>query len=72
MKKLISYIIALFLTLQISAQEQPNIVLVFLDNFGYGEPGFNGGGILRGAPTPRMDKLADEGMRLTNFNIEVQ
>jgi len=54
------------------AQEKPNIVIIFLDNFGYGEPGFNGGGILRGAPTPRMDQLADEGMRLTNFNVEVQ
>lgn len=54
------------------AQERPNIVIIFLDNFGYGEPGFNGGGILRGAPTPRMDQLADEGMRLTNFNVEVQ
>ena len=25
------------------AQEKPNIVLVFMDNFGWGEPGFNGG-----------------------------
>ncbi len=57
---------------KIQAQNQPNIVVVFLDNFGYGEPGFNGGGILRGAPTPRMDKLAEEGFRLTNFNVEVQ
>ena len=54
------------------AQEKPNIVLVFLDNFGWGEPGFNGGGIIRGAATPRLDKLADEGLRLTNFNVEVQ
>jgi arylsulfatase len=54
------------------ADSKPNIVLVFLDNFGWGEPGFNGGGIVRGAPTPRMDKLADEGLRLTNFNVEVQ
>ncbi|MDT0552714.1 arylsulfatase [Urechidicola vernalis] len=54
------------------AQEKPNIVIVFLDNFGYGEPGFNGGGILRGTETPRMDQLADEGLRLTNFNVEVQ
>ena len=71
MKKLIAFAGILFIALQISAQ-QPNIVLVFLDNFGYGEPGFNGGGIIRGAPTPRMDKLAEEGMRLTNFNVEVQ
>ncbi len=54
------------------AQERPNIVLVFMDNFGWGEPGFNGGGITRGAATPRIDRLADEGLRLTNFNVEVQ
>lgn len=54
------------------ANEKPNIILVFMDNFGWGEPGFNGGGIIRGAATPRLDQLADEGMRLTNFNVEVQ
>jgi len=56
----------------VSAQDKPNIVVVFMDNFGWGEPGFNGGGIVRGAPTPRLDQLANEGMRLTNFNVEVQ
>jgi arylsulfatase len=55
-----------------AAQEQPNIVLVFMDNFGWGEPGFNGGGIIRGAATPRLDGLAAAGLRLTNFNVEVQ
>jgi arylsulfatase len=54
------------------AAQKPNIVLVFMDNFGWGEPGFNGGGIIRGAPTPRIDKLAAEGLRLTNFNVEAQ
>jgi arylsulfatase len=54
------------------AQAKPNIILVFMDNFGWGEPGFNGGGIIRGAATPRLDQLADEGLRLTNFNVEVQ
>ena len=56
----------------VNAQEKPNVVIVFLDNFGWGEPGFNGGGITRGAATPRMDRLAEEGLRLTNFNVEVQ
>jgi arylsulfatase len=51
---------------------KPNIVLIFLDNFGWGEPGFNGGGIIRGAATPRLDQIASEGLRLTNFNVEVQ
>jgi arylsulfatase len=55
-----------------AATDKPNIVLVFLDNFGWGEPGFNGGGIIRGAATPNMDQIAAEGLRLTNFNVEVQ
>ena len=54
------------------AKDKPNIVLVFMDNFGWGEPGFNGGGIVRGAATPRLDQIAAEGLRLTNFNVEVQ
>lgn len=51
---------------------KPNIVLMLTDNLGYGELGIYGGGILRGAPTPRIDKLASEGMRLLNFNVEAQ
>src|SRR5690242_10502099 len=53
-------------------QEKPNIVFILMDNLGYGEPGVYGGGITRGAPTPRIDKLASEGTRLTNFNVEAQ
>ena len=51
---------------------RPNIVLVLMDNLGYGELGVYGGGILRGAPTPRIDRLAAEGTRLLNFNVEAQ
>src|SRR5262245_46074052 len=51
---------------------RPNIVFVLMDNLGYGELGVYGGGILRGASTPRIDKLASEGMRLLNFNVESQ
>lgn len=54
------------------ANKKPNIVFMFMDNLGYGELGCYGGGILRGAPTPRIDKLASEGMRLLNFNVEAQ
>lgn len=49
---------------------KPNIVLVLVDNLGWGELGVYGGGVLRGTPTPRIDKLASEGLRLTNFNVE--
>ena len=37
---------------------KPNIVVMLMDNLGYGELGVYGGGILRGAPTPIIDKLA--------------
>ena len=40
------------------AADKPNIVFVLMDNLGYGEVGFYGGGILRGAATPRIDMLA--------------
>lgn len=50
--------------------DAPNIVLVLADNLGWGELGCYGGGALRGAPTPRIDGLAAEGLRLTNFNVE--
>jgi arylsulfatase A-like enzyme len=59
-------------TSPIPAGKQPNIVLVLMDNLGWGELGVYGGGILRGAPTPRIDQLAAEGMRLLNFNVEAQ
>jgi arylsulfatase A-like enzyme len=52
--------------------ERPNIVFFFWDNLGWGEVGCYGGGVLRGAPTPRIDGLADEGARLLNFNVEAQ
>jgi len=55
-----------------AAQGKPNIVFILMDNLGYGEVGVYGGGIVRGAPTPRIDKLATEGTRLLNFNVEAQ
>src|SRR5881394_1621012 len=51
---------------------KPNIVFILMDNLGYGEVGCYGGGIVRGAPTPRIDKIATEGTRLLNFNVEAQ
>src|SRR5262247_335287 len=47
---------------------RPNIVLIFADNLGWGEVGVYCS--VRGVPTPRIDRLAAEGLRLTNFNVE--
>jgi len=53
-------------------ESKPNIVLVLMDNFGYGEIGVYGGGVTRGAPTPNIDSIAAEGLQLTNFNVEAE
>jgi arylsulfatase A-like enzyme len=50
--------------------KRPHIVLVLADNLGWGELGCYGGGALRGAPTPRIDALAEQGLRCLNFNVE--
>ena len=57
MRKILTVLPIFVLLLAVSgarAEDKPNIVLVFMDNFGWGEPGFNGGGIIRGAATPRL------------------
>ena len=51
-------------------EKKPNVVFVLIDNVGYGDLGPYGGGELRGAPTPRIDQLAHEGLRLTQFLVE--
>ncbi len=51
--------------------KKPNILFMLGDNVGYGVLSSYNGGILD-TPTPRLDKLAAEGLRLTNFNVENQ
>src|SRR5215212_8610549 len=53
------------------AQEQkPNILFILADNVGYGDIGAYGGGELRGAPTPRIDRFAAGSLRFTQFLVE--
>lgn len=62
---------ATFVALPAMAQEaKPNVVFILADNVGYGDLGPYGGGELRGAPTPRIDQLAREGLRLTQYLVE--
>ena len=53
-------------------QTKPNIVYFLVDNLGNGELGCYGGGVLRGAETPSIDRFAREGILLLNFAPETQ
>lgn len=44
--------------------EKPNVVIIFIDDEGYGDVGCYGA---TGFETPNLDQLASEGMRFTNF-----
>ncbi len=55
-----------------AGDSKPNVLFILADNLGYGELGCYGGGATRGAPTPMIDRLASEGLRLTNMNTEPQ
>ena len=48
------------------ARSQPNIVLIFTDDLGYGDIGSFGAKRIR---TPNIDRLGREGMRFTNFYV---
>jgi arylsulfatase len=45
-------------------KDPPNILLVLLDDVGYGQMGTFGGAI----PTPNMDRVANNGLRFTRFH----
>jgi arylsulfatase A-like enzyme len=49
-----------------SSTDRPNIVCVLADNVGWGDWSCYGGS----TPTPRIDKLASDGVRLTNYCVE--
>jgi len=46
--------------------KKPNIIIFLMDDVGWMDPGFNGGGEAVGNPTPTMDKLAHGGLILTS------
>ena len=50
------------------SDSRPNIVFVLVDNCGWGDFACYGGG----TATPRIDKLASEGIRFTNYSVEAQ
>ena len=51
-----------------AAAKKPNIVFILVDNVGWGDFSVYGGS----TPTPRIDALAKDGIRFTNYTVESQ
>jgi arylsulfatase A-like enzyme len=70
MRALIRTAILLAACLQAQAQladrERTNVVLIYIDNVGWGDLACYGNPVIR---TPHMDRLATQGVRLTDFYI---
>lgn len=52
--------------LETKAGRKPNILIILVDDMGYGDVGAFGGGEMAGAPTPNIDRLAAGGLKLTS------
>ena len=50
--------------------KKPNIVYILADDIGWGETGAYGGGKVRGTPTPNLDSMANQGMKLLSHYSE--
>jgi len=70
----LTYLIIAILSIQVSCQtdkkkesaeaiQKPNIVVIYVDDLGYGDVGFNGATEIK---TPNLDKLASEGLVFEN------
>ena len=46
--------------------EQPNVVVIFIDDMGFGDVGFNGA---TGPKTPHLDRMAKEGTQFRDFYV---
>ena len=63
MKKIIALSLLYLMSTQILAADRPNILVILTDDMGFSDLGCFGGEIA----TPHLDKLAQSGLRFTNF-----
>ncbi len=68
---LFSLILALFAgqafaTESLRQSEQPNVIVIFIDDMGYGDVEFNGA---KGPRTPNLNRMAAQGMKFTDFYV---
>jgi len=67
MEKFTLTIVALlFTSLLVGETKKPNVVIIFIDDMGYGDVGFNGA---TGPKTPNLDRMAEEGMIFSDFYV---
>ncbi|MCH8216542.1 MAG: sulfatase-like hydrolase/transferase [Planctomycetes bacterium] len=48
------------------SEEKPNILFIFVDDMGFADPGCFGNPLMK---TPNIDRLAEEGIKVTNFYV---
>ncbi|MDC0259485.1 sulfatase-like hydrolase/transferase, partial [Verrucomicrobiales bacterium] len=53
-------------TQALAKTEKPNILVIFIDDMGFADPSCFGNPLMK---TPHIDKLAEEGIKLTNFYV---
>ena len=56
----------LLLSLTVAQARQPNVVVFFIDDMGFADPSCFGNPAMK---TPNIDRLASEGLKLTNFYV---
>jgi arylsulfatase A-like enzyme len=49
------------------SQPQPNIIVILVDDMGYGDIAAHGNPVIR---TPQLDRLYAESVRLTDFHVD--
>ena len=66
MNRLLLSLCLLAPSITLSAADQPNVVVIFVDDMGFGDVGFNGA---TGPKTPNLDQMAKQGMQFSDFYV---
>jgi arylsulfatase A len=61
--KIFKIIVSMLVAVTANAQQSPNIIIIYVDDMGYGDLSSYGGEI----PTPNIDGIAKQGIRFTGF-----
>ena len=59
------FLLSVLFALVLNAERPPNVVIIFIDDMGYGDIGPFGAA----RSTPHLDRMAAEGMKLTDFYV---